>query len=440
VARMVLVADDSPTHQRRANGILTGEGFEVATVSNGVAAIKKLPALKPALVLADVSMPGRDGYEVCEFVKNTPDLAHVPVLLIFSDLEPYDESRAQRVGANGRIKKPFGQDELVTAVNRFVAKIEAPPPLPPPVPAAVEVPPAMVTEPVDLPPEVSTKEEFPDLGQLSEGMAFVVPAVEDAAAMPPEIAPPAVTVEETLSARLGAAEEAVLPEAPPVPEAPTVEEPPSPEPVPSREVAEAEAAPPVVAEAVPPAGPMLVEEPVEPWPPPEEERVERTMLFRMPVEIAEPILAEDLAPAAAVEEAPTIAPPGPAEPPLEAAAEGPRLAEAGAGEVGVAPPEIAMPAEVPPFPELETPPPEPALETPAAVAEAALAPVAEPAPEVVSGPVAAVDADLVYWIVHNVVVRMAPPALATSTVEDLIRQISDEMINELTQPPPEPQA
>jgi hypothetical protein len=80
------------------------------------------------------------------------------------------------------------------------------------------------------------------------------------------------------------------------------------------------------------------------------------------------------------------------------------------------------------------------LETPAAVAEAALAPVAEPAPEVVSAAVAAVDADLVYWIVHNVVVRMAPPALATSTVEDLIRQISDEMINELTQPPPEPQA
>ena len=70
--RLVLVADDSPTHQRRASGILTGEGLEVLTVSNGVAAIKKLPSINPALVLADVAMPGRDGYEVCEFVKNSP--------------------------------------------------------------------------------------------------------------------------------------------------------------------------------------------------------------------------------------------------------------------------------------------------------------------------------------------------------------------------------
>ena len=61
MARTVLVADDSPTHQRKANGILTGEGLQVVTVSNGVAAIKKLPTVKPMVVLADVSMPGKDG-------------------------------------------------------------------------------------------------------------------------------------------------------------------------------------------------------------------------------------------------------------------------------------------------------------------------------------------------------------------------------------------
>ena len=77
MARMVLIADDSPTIQKRALGILKGEGFEVETVSNGVAAIKRLAFIRPAVVLADVSMPGRDGYEVCEFVKNSAEHAQV---------------------------------------------------------------------------------------------------------------------------------------------------------------------------------------------------------------------------------------------------------------------------------------------------------------------------------------------------------------------------
>ena len=77
MARLILVADDSPTIQRRAQGILQGEGFVVETVPNGVAAIRKLPQLRPVLVLADVSMPGKDGYEVCDFVKTSKDLHHV---------------------------------------------------------------------------------------------------------------------------------------------------------------------------------------------------------------------------------------------------------------------------------------------------------------------------------------------------------------------------
>ena len=68
-------------------------------------------------------------------MKNSPDLARVPVLLIYSDLEPYDESRAQRVRADGRIKKPFGQDELLAMVHRFLPEAaEAAPPPPPPKP------------------------------------------------------------------------------------------------------------------------------------------------------------------------------------------------------------------------------------------------------------------------------------------------------------------
>src|SRR5438445_13859662 len=83
VSRKVLIADDSPTIQKRAGGILTGEGYEVVTVSNGVAAVKKLPAVMPLVVLADVAMPGQDGYEGCAFVKNDGAVKQVPVRLAF---------------------------------------------------------------------------------------------------------------------------------------------------------------------------------------------------------------------------------------------------------------------------------------------------------------------------------------------------------------------
>lgn len=126
MARLILIADDSPIIQRKAQRILQDAGFEVQTVSNGVAAVKKLPALQPALVLADVSMPGKDGYEVCEFVKTSASLLHVPVLLVGSDLEPYDEQRGERVRADGIIKKPFTPQELIAVVTRVIGPVETP--------------------------------------------------------------------------------------------------------------------------------------------------------------------------------------------------------------------------------------------------------------------------------------------------------------------------
>ena len=136
MARSILIADDSPVIQRMAQRILEDEGFEVQTVSNGVAAVKKLPMLQPAVVLADVSMPGKDGYEVCEFVKASAGLRDVPVLLVVSDLEPYDEPRGARVRADGIIKKPFTPHDLIAAVRRFAAHVTAPAPPPSETPVA----------------------------------------------------------------------------------------------------------------------------------------------------------------------------------------------------------------------------------------------------------------------------------------------------------------
>ena len=175
--RLILLADDSPTIQRRVQGILQGEGFAVETVSNGVAAIKKLPKMQPVLVLADVSMPGKDGYEVCDYVKTSADLHHVPVLLVASDLEPYDELRGAQVGADGIIKKPFAPHELIAMVAKFVALGQAHATQP----ALAETP--ITSSPVASPevfpmgsePEGATGGHEPALAAPSAGMAFVEP-------------------------------------------------------------------------------------------------------------------------------------------------------------------------------------------------------------------------------------------------------------------------
>ncbi|MBI4165715.1 MAG: response regulator [Acidobacteria bacterium] len=408
--RLVLVADGSPSHQRRAQGILTGEGLEVITVSNGVAAIKKLPTVRASLVLADVSMPGRDGYEVCDFVKNSPELAKIPVLLSYSDQTPYDESRAQRARADGRIKKPFGQDELLSTVNRFIPKEEAPPP-PPTVRAPIAAGPVQpeAPEPMDLPAEISPKVDMPDLGALAGSPAFAdQPLTEEY----PEVSPPPMSIEEAFSSASGETAEAERSGMPfgGFPESESQR----------------------IAEPVPAPEPMLVEESAEAAPEEEEEPAARTMMFRMPVQLAEPILADDSSAAPPVEEPPPVPPVPPAPAPGEASSEiaastmdSYSLADAATGQVSIPSPLPEAPAAM----TMEEPPP----------AAADLTAEAPPAPEPVAATSAAavLDTDLVHWIVHSVVVRMAPPALSTAQVEELIHQITDEMINDLTQPPPE---
>jgi len=419
VARTVLVADDSPTHQRKANGILTGEGLQVVTVSNGVAAIKKLPTVKPMVVLADVSMPGKDGYEVCEFIKNSPDLAHVPVLLIISDMEPYDEERAARVRADGTIKKPFVQEDLVSAVTKLLAQAEAAAPKPQP-PAPVMAPPLpapLVWEPVDVEPEISTKPEGPELGAFSEGVAFAEAVVEEVPAAAIEAAP--LVAEPMMEVPV-----APEPEAAPVAVEPALETEVAPEPeaAPPAEAIPAEQPPaevvPAPEEAPIPAEPVLIEE-VVPFAPPPPPETAGTMVFRAPAEIAEPVLSGELAPAPAVAEAPAEPAPAPPEVPPVAATtlESFSLTEATAGQV-----RFATAPEVEAVPEAE-----------------AAAPA--PAPEVTTAPApaAAIDANLICAIVHRVVLKMAPPALPPQVIEDIVRQLADEILAELDEAPPQSQ-
>jgi CheY-like chemotaxis protein len=105
--RKLLLADDSATIQKVVDLTFTDEGLEVVTVSDGQQALEKLDDFTPDIVLADVFMPGLDGYQLCEHIKRTERFSHIPVMLLVGSFEPFDEAEARRVGADDYLTKPF---------------------------------------------------------------------------------------------------------------------------------------------------------------------------------------------------------------------------------------------------------------------------------------------------------------------------------------------
>src|SRR6195256_1075546 len=117
----ILVADDNSNVQKTMALALADLGVEVISVNNGEAAVRKLAEISPDLVLADIFMPVRNGYEVCEYVKKDARFAQVPVILLVGAFDPLDEREAQRVGADGILKKPFVPPEpLITMVKTLL--------------------------------------------------------------------------------------------------------------------------------------------------------------------------------------------------------------------------------------------------------------------------------------------------------------------------------
>jgi CheY-like chemotaxis protein len=119
LARKILLADDSVTAQNMGRKILADAGYDVVTVNNGSAALKRITELKPDLIVLDVYMPGYSGLEVCQKLKDSEETAHIPVLLTVGKLEPFKPEEARRVRADGHIVKPFEASELLTAITRL---------------------------------------------------------------------------------------------------------------------------------------------------------------------------------------------------------------------------------------------------------------------------------------------------------------------------------
>jgi CheY-like chemotaxis protein len=121
VTPKLLLADDSVTIQRVIELTFADEDVQVLAVGDGRQAIERVQSDRPDIVLADIGMPERDGYEVAAFIKGNPQLSHIPVLLLTGAFEPIDEVKARAVGCDGVLVKPFEPQMVISRVRDLLA-------------------------------------------------------------------------------------------------------------------------------------------------------------------------------------------------------------------------------------------------------------------------------------------------------------------------------
>ena len=116
----LLVADDSITIQKIMSMAFEIEDVEVEGIGNGQEAFDRISQFNPDIVLADVDMPGLDGFELSAKIKESPETSSIKVLLLASDFEEFDEQRYQNCGADNHISKPFKSDDIVAMVKSLL--------------------------------------------------------------------------------------------------------------------------------------------------------------------------------------------------------------------------------------------------------------------------------------------------------------------------------
>src|SRR5919206_2680605 len=120
--RTLLLADDSVTIQRVIELTFADEDVKVVAVSDGDQAIQRLESSPPDIVLADIGMPGKNGYEVAQYVKQSPRLSHIRVVLLTGAFEPVDQARASAAGCDGVLAKPFEPQLVIGRVKELLSK------------------------------------------------------------------------------------------------------------------------------------------------------------------------------------------------------------------------------------------------------------------------------------------------------------------------------
>lgn len=110
--KLILVIDDSPTDREIAASACKGKGYRVETAAEGEEGIVKAAELQPDLILLDVILPQKNGFQVCRQLKTNPATENIKVILVTSKSQESDRFWGMKQGADGYITKPYGDEDL----------------------------------------------------------------------------------------------------------------------------------------------------------------------------------------------------------------------------------------------------------------------------------------------------------------------------------------
>lgn len=122
MATRVLIAEDDPNIVESLSFVLSRAGFEVSAALDGEEALRRLHTEQPDLMILDVMLPGRNGFEVLKLVKSDPSLRRIPVIVLTAKGQPHDRRMAESLGVEGFMTKPFSNTEVVQAVQRLAGR------------------------------------------------------------------------------------------------------------------------------------------------------------------------------------------------------------------------------------------------------------------------------------------------------------------------------
>jgi CheY-like chemotaxis protein len=179
----LLIADDSTTIQKVFERTFPPEEFTLSFVGNGEEALTKARTDRPNVIIADINMPVKNGFELCEELKKDPALKGIPVLLLIGILDDFDEDESRRVGADGFIVKPFEANAAVSKVREALSKAGGPLPAEGPSGGGEEEIVDLTNiaqEPTVTPPPQEEAEEIMELTDIVEEPTVTPPPQEEA--------------------------------------------------------------------------------------------------------------------------------------------------------------------------------------------------------------------------------------------------------------------
>ena len=118
--KKVLIVDDEPNIVMSLEYLLRRKKFDVRIARNGTEALNAIGQDKPELILLDIMMPDVDGYEICEYVKSTPDLKDIKIIFLSAKSKKADIDKGYELGADLYLIKPFSTKDLLNHIHQLI--------------------------------------------------------------------------------------------------------------------------------------------------------------------------------------------------------------------------------------------------------------------------------------------------------------------------------